>query len=87
MAQWKVELDIKGIGEILKSKEVADLMNSTAQKVAAAAGPDAEVERYTTDRQAAAVVVKDRDAAGKQAKTGFLTRAAAAAGLEVKGKR
>ena len=84
---WKVELDRAGIGAILRSPEAAKLANEAAAKVAANIRGDTEIEPYTTDRAAAAVVHKDRDAAGQQAKHGTLTAAAAAAGMPVSGSR
>jgi hypothetical protein len=84
----KVELDHKGLAEILKSAGVAKAVRSTAESVADAVNVDAEVEvnDYTTDRAASAVTVKDVRAMGWQARDGLLTRAAAAVGLEVKSK-
>lgn len=87
-------LDRQGIAEILNSPEIADLMEDKAYDVAAgveASGTwvrhgdrgDVIVERYTTDRAAAAVVVAHPGGIAMQAKHGVLTRAAAAAGLDV----
>lgn len=76
----KFRLDRRGVAEILKSAETAALMNETANAVASQAGEGAEVEAYTTDRQAASVSVP----AERQARDGALTRAAAAVGLEVR---
>lgn len=87
MTRITVKLDVKGIQEILKSPGMRRVINDKARQVAAAAGPDAQVEEYTTDRDAAAVVVKDYKSMGRQAKTGFLTKAAGSAGLEVKARR
>ena len=77
----KFKLNYKGGGEVLK-QTAAPAVNAAARQVAAAAGPDAEVNTYTTDRAAASVSVP----AEQQAKDGALTRAASAAGLEVRGK-
>ena len=89
-AQVKVTLDRNGIGAILKSQEVADLVNPVAHRVAAhaaaASGMDVVVDSYVTDRAAAAVVVLDSRATSAQAKHGILTRAAAAEGLEVRAR-
>lgn len=82
MAQSRVRLNHQAISKLLKSDAFAQLVNDAATRVAAHAGDNAHVDRYTTDRGAAAVVVPAED----QARDGKLTRAAAAAGLEVKQK-
>lgn len=74
-------LDQEGGAEVLKvlaSGAIKDL----ADQIADAIGEGAEVKIYTTDRVAASVSVP----AEMQAKDGVLTRAAAAAGLEVRPK-
>lgn len=74
-------LDRAGGAEVLKqiaAKQIAAL----AQQIGEAAGDEAVVHTYTTDRAAASVSVP----ATQQAKDGVLTRAASAAGLEVKAK-
>lgn len=76
------KLNRKGGAEVLKEL-AAQQINAIAKQIAAQAGPDAEVDEYTTDRAAAAVRVP----ADQQAKDGALTRAAAAAGLEVRLKQ
>lgn len=81
MASSAFRLSRKGGAEVLKQL-AAGPVNTLAQQVASAAGADAEVDQYTTDRAAAAVSVP----AEQQAKDGVLTRAAAAAGLEVQSK-
>lgn len=75
------ELDYRGGEKILKEM-AARHVRAIADKVASAAGEDAEVAEYTTDRAVAAVRVP----AHQQAKDGALTRAAATAGLEVRSK-
>ncbi|MGE2714197.1 hypothetical protein ACQI4L_09080 [Mycolicibacterium litorale] len=75
------KLNRKGGAEVL-NQLAAPHINALARQVAAAAGPDAEVDEYTTDRAAAAVRVP----AEQQAKDGALTRAAATVGLEVRSK-
>lgn len=77
----KFKLDRKGGAEVLKQL-AAPHINALARQVGAAAGDDAEVDEYTTDRAAASVSVP----AAQQAKDGRLTRAASAAGLEVRAK-
>jgi hypothetical protein len=79
MADPGFKLDRKGGAEVLREM-VADQINELAKHIAAQAGPDAEVETYATDRAAASVRVP----ADQQAKDGVLTRAAAAAGLDVR---
>ncbi|MGA5467173.1 hypothetical protein [Mycobacterium sp. NPDC050041] len=75
------KLNRKGGAEVLKRTAAAAIAN-LAQEVAKNAGPDAKVSLYTTDRAAASVSVP----AEQQARDGVLTRAAAAAGLEVRPK-
>ncbi|MGI5222174.1 hypothetical protein [Nocardia sp. CA-290969] len=85
MAGNRVEfqLDRAGVSEILKSPEMAAVINETAAAVADQVredtGEEPEVESYTTDRGAAAVGVP----VTLQATDGALTRAAAAVGLVV----
>lgn len=81
MTAAKFKLNYKSGGEVLK-QFAAPMVNSVARQIAASAGPDAEVEDYKTDRAAASVSVP----AEQQAKEGVLTRAASAAGLQVRGK-
>jgi hypothetical protein len=77
-----VRLNSAGIARLLKSPEFAAMVNDAAVRAAAGAGANAVVEPYSTDREAAAVVVPAED----QARDGVLTRGAAAAALEVKQK-
>ncbi len=81
MAKSNFRLNYKGGSELLK-EIAAPHINALAQRVASAAGDDAEVTPYTTDRAAASVTVP----AYQQAKDGALTRAVSAAGLEVRPK-
>lgn len=81
MGRVKFKLNYKGGGEVLK-QIAAQAVNAKARQVAAGAGPDAEMNTYTTDRAAASVSVP----AEQQAKDGVLTRAASGAGLQVRGK-
>lgn len=95
MANPRIRVHYPGVGEMLKSAPVADAVTALARQVAGTIqaeghvmsdGPlPVEVSAYTTDRAAAAVVVPHPAALGLQAKYGLLTRAAAAAGLEVRG--
>lgn len=83
-------LDSRGVREILRGPGVRQVVDGLAGEVAGhvrALLPEAapvEVRGYTTDRGAATIVVADARAMGWQAKDGILTRAAGAAGLEVK---
>lgn len=86
----KFELDTAGVREVLRGQGVRDLIDGYAQQVAdnlkalVPSGVPVEVRKYTTDRGAATVVVADVRGMAWQARDGIVTRAAAAAGLEVK---
>lgn len=80
--QPSFRLNRGGVREILRSPEMAAVMNDAARQVADKIGDEAEISEYTTDRQAASVSVP----AHLQATDGALTRAAASVGLEVKVK-
>lgn len=73
------KLNRAGGAEVLKEL-AAQHVNALAREVADRAGDEAVVEEYTTDRAAATVSVP----AVQQAKDGVLSRAAGAAGLEVR---
>jgi len=83
-------LDTAGVRDILKGPEVRrvvdDLANEIAGHVRTAvpAGTPVTVRGYTTDRGAATVTVQDVRAMAWQARDGILTRAAGAAGVEVR---
>ncbi|MFE3057636.1 hypothetical protein [Nocardia sp. NPDC059239] len=81
MANANIRLNNAAIGKVLKTA-FGPLVNQVADEIASHAGPDAIVDDYTTDRNAAAVLVP----AEQQAADGSLTRAAAAVGLEVRAK-
>jgi len=74
-------LDHKGAAEVLKGLDSAPI-KELADQVAKNAGDAVWVNHYTTDRPAASVTIP----AARQAKHGTLTKAASAAGLEVKAK-
>lgn len=74
-------LDQEGGAEVLKELAAASI-KGLADQIADEIGEGAKVTIYTTDRAAASVSVP----AEMQAKDGVLTRAAAAAGLEVRPK-
>lgn len=73
-------LDHRGAEEVLKSMSAE--IGALAQEVAANCGDAVWVNHYTTDRSAASVTIP----AARQAKHGTLTRAASAAGLEVRSR-
>jgi hypothetical protein len=81
-------LDRAGIGEILKTNCRGPIDQLAAQIAANvdSRGKPVEVRAYTTDRAAAAVSIAHPAGKAIQAKYGALTRAAAAAGLEVKSR-
>lgn len=83
----KVKLDYGGVGDMLNSPQVAAAVRALAEDVArnarAAGVLSVDVHSYTTDRAAASVTVSQRNGVALQARDGVLTRAAAAAGLEV----
>lgn len=79
MASSGFKLNRAGGARVLK-EIAAPAINAIAERIAASAGPDAQVAKYTTDRAAAAVSVPVE----QQAKDGVLTKAVAAAGLEVR---
>jgi hypothetical protein len=86
----ELKLDHGGIDSWLKSVP-AQSVASFAEQIAGsvrAQHPDAEVEvhTYVTDRAAASVWVMDGRAMTWQARDGLLTRAASAAGLEVRSR-
>ena len=90
MADVQVKLDSAGISQVLHSAGVARAVHTKAEEIAGAvrsARPDADVvvDDYETDRAASSVTVRDVRARGWQNRDGLLTRAAAAAGLEVSG--
>lgn len=86
----KLELDHGGLAEVLKvnCREMVDAAAASVAANAQAQHPDAEieVEHQTSDRARAQIIVKDPRAAGWQARDGLLTKAAAAQGLEVRGR-
>lgn len=90
-----VRLDHKGIAEALRTsvqirenverlaEQVAANVRSQAHHVASGDELPVDVSMYTTDRPHAVVVIAHPAGVGMQAKYGVLTKAAAAAGLEV----
>lgn len=83
-----LKLDHAAIRQMISSRAFSDLVHDAALDIAAAVhaskpGSDVAVDRYTTDRAAASVTIRDVRGRIWQARDGVLTRAAAAAGLEV----
>lgn len=94
MAGPKIRLDHAGIAEVLRSEEVHTVIDGYADRTAGAAlmdpatvriDIDVDVDSYTTDRAAASVTLAHPAGVPVEAKYGVLTRAAAAAGLQVHG--
>lgn len=87
----KLRLDHPGIAEMLRSAEVAGVIDSAASAVASGVSETSRngtsipvvVDSYTTDRAAAGVTMAHVAGLGIEAKRGSLARATAAAGLEV----
>lgn len=83
-------LDAAGVREVLKGTELRAAVDSLADQIAGhvrgnvPADVVVSVKAYTTDRGAASITVQDVRAMAWQARDGILTRAASAAGLEVK---
>lgn len=79
---------------LLKDPGIAGEVNALARQVAANAEHTTEagvtldvvVDEYTTDRRAASVTIAHAAGLAAQAKHGVLTKAAAAAGLEVRSR-
>lgn len=86
----RFRLDRAGVREVLTSPMVRQIVDATADEVAANVrallpnGTKVDVTRYTTDRSTAAVTIVDVRAMAWQARDGILTRAAGAAGLEAR---
>jgi hypothetical protein len=91
MANIELHTDLDAL---LKDPGIASVINGLAQSVAVNARyttSDGEtlpvvVDQYTTDRRAASVTIAHPAGLAVQAKHGVLTRAASAAGLEVRAK-
>lgn len=93
MADVEFELDTAGVREFLRGPELRALVNQVAGQVYAhvrASVPNdvpVELRTYTTDRGAATVAIPDPRGMLLQARDGVLTRAAGAAGLEIRAWR
>ncbi|MFJ1581782.1 hypothetical protein ACIOC1_00395 [Streptomyces sp. NPDC088197] len=86
-------LDYAGVRQILRGAEVRQMVDGVADEIAThvrgrlPAGVPVQVRAYTTDRGAATVVIADVRGMAYQARDGVLTRAAGAAGVEVRAWR
>ena len=89
--QFKVTLDRGGVAAILKGSASASMVNDAVGKIAAnvdvPSGGKVITDAYTTDRAAGVVILAHPLGAAIEAKHGLLTKAAAAAGVEVTGYR
>ncbi len=86
-------LDRKGVSQLLKGdlgRAATDAAHKVADQIRAdhpeIDPEDVNIQRYTTDRGAASVMVKDGRARELQVREGLMTKAAAKVGLEVKAK-
>lgn len=96
-----IRFDSAALGRVLRSREVASMVKNAAEDIAQnveSQGLDVgafkgsgeialpvQVRTETTDRASASVVLAHPAGIAVQAKYGALTRAASAAGLEVRG--
>jgi hypothetical protein len=90
-----IHIDYKAVGEVLKVTMRGPIDEKIAEIAAnAAADPDLlddapgsiTVQHFTTDRAGGTVNIAQANGLAIQAKSGVLTKAAAAAGLEVTSK-
>lgn len=83
-------LDASGVREVLKSDEVRQMVDEAALQIQVRVrakvpqGTTVRVDKYTTDRGAASVVIADVQGMAWQARDGVLTRSAGEAGIEVR---
>lgn len=85
----ELRVDYAGLGRIMKSPGVQSVLNQRAAAMAAILNDDAKgrtwVESYTTDRRVVAITVGvEGGADNAELKSGILSEAALAVGLEVK---
>lgn len=94
----EIKLDSAGIQAMLKSAEVAAAIHALGETVAGNVRADPNITRrgiadevsvddYVTDRAATSVTITHPAGLGMEGKHGVLTKAARAAGLEVKAKK
>lgn len=90
MSRFRVVLNRAGIREVLNSPEVQAMVTDAAEVIASGArargARDVVVEPYSTDRAAAAVVVRDPTAVGQEAKRGILSGPARGIGADYRGR-
>ncbi len=90
MADVTFKRDSAGLAALLKSGPFAAAVESLAEDIASNVaqrrGADVVVDRYTTDRAAASVTVRDRRALKWEAEDGDLHSAATGMGLDVRSK-
>lgn len=85
-------LDRKGVSKLLKgplggvASEAAEALGDQIRADHPELADAVDVQRYTTDRGAASVMVKDGRARELQIREGLITKAAAKLGMEVKTK-
>lgn len=84
----KIELDRKGVQQLLKTSGVKGVVHRFASAIASSVRtqkPDADVvvDDYVTDRAASSVTIRDARGRLWQARDGVLTRASSSAGLKV----
>jgi len=86
MVEFK--LDRAGIGEVLKSSEMAGAVSAAADAIAANLPADVDVylEPFTSDRAGVTIGMAGRNIAGREAKNGEVSGAARAAGLDFRGR-
>lgn len=83
-------LDRRGVREVLRGEAVRSMVDDAALQIQVRVrakvpqGTEVRVDKYTTDRSAAAVVVAHVQAMAWQARDGILTRAAGELGLEIR---
>lgn len=77
MARNPVELNLRGVNEVMKSEGVARELERRARRIASAAGPGVEAEGNNDHRWVARawVDIKTAQAAAREARSNDLTRA------------
>lgn len=86
----KFILNRQGVAAILRGPEVTDMVAGVTAEIARHAQASTDLEIVTrhgvTDRRVGQVIIADTKGVATQAKHGTLTKAAAAAGVEVQGR-
>ena len=65
MSKVRIELNYAGVGELLRSSEMEEMLRETAQEVASRAGPGYEVDTYRAGTRVIASVFTDTDEAAQ----------------------